>query len=99
MKAIPIFQQKRLIAHSGTGEIAIAELKIWKVPRSKDYPQGVKFSLFLVRPGEVILGVDNHKPKGPHLHLGTAELPYLYQNDEKLQADFWNLVRKAGYLI
>lgn len=80
-----------------TGDAAVAELKIWSVPRSKDYPHGRKFSLFLVSGGQVVVGVDNHKPKGPHLHLGDRELPYLYRDDVALLADFWDLARKAGF--
>jgi len=40
---------------------------------SEKYPAGRKFSLFLVAQGEVLVGLDNHKPKGPHLHLGKDE--------------------------
>jgi hypothetical protein len=47
--------------------------------------------------GEVVIGIDNHKPKGPHLHLGNKELPYTYQDEEILLIDFWDLVRKAGF--
>ena len=97
MKAEPIFTEKRMLHNPVTGEAAIAELKIWNVPRSKDYPEGRKFSLFLVSGGEVVVGIDNHKPKGPHLHLGNRELYYLYRDQDSLLADFWDLARKAGF--
>lgn len=97
MKAEPFLREKRILAHKGTGELAIAELKIWKVPRSKDYPDGVKFSLFLVCNGSVLVGIDNHKPKGPHLHMSGQELPYLFQTEADLVNDFWDLARKAGF--
>ena len=97
VKAEPIFREKRLLLKPATGEAAVAELKIWRVPRSKDYPEGRKFSLFLVAGGEVLFGFDNHKPKGPHLHLGSRELPYLYRGEASLIADFWDLARKAGF--
>ena len=86
-----------MLLNRATGEAAIAELKVWSVPRSKDYPEGRKFSLFLVAGGEVIVGLDNHKPKGPHLHLGNKELPFLYRGEASLLADFWDLARKAGF--
>jgi len=92
-----IFKEKRLLLNPVTGDAAIAELKIWSVPKFKDYPEGRKFSLFLVTGGEVVIGIDNHKPKGPHLHLGSRELPYLYRNESLLLADFWDLARKAGF--
>ena len=97
MKANPIFREKRLLQHSRSSQIAIAELKVWAIPRSSAYPAGRKFSLFLVANGKVILGIDNHRPKGPHLHLGTEEMPYNYEGDGQLIADFWDLVRKAGF--
>ena len=83
--------------NSSTGEIAIAELKVWKVPKSQHYEIGKKFSLFLVLRGRVIVGIDNHKPKGPHLHLGGEEVAYRYLDDDQLLKDFWDLVRKAGF--
>ncbi len=97
MKAEPFLREKRILVHRTTGELAIAELKIWKVPKSKDYPWGVKFSLFLVSSGQVLVGIDNHKPKGPHLHLGEQEISYLFQNERDLVNDFWDLTRKAGF--
>jgi hypothetical protein len=97
VKAEPLFREKRLLENKATGDVGIAELKIWSIPKSKDYPSGRKFSLFLVLKGVVIIGIDNHKPKGPHLHLGENELPYLYRNDRSLMNDFWDLARKAGF--
>ena len=66
-------------------------------PRSEQYPVGRKFSLFLVAQGEVLVGIDNHKPKGPHVHLGNEERPFPYTDDDHLLKDFWELVRKAGF--
>ena len=45
----------------------------------------------------MLVGVDNHKPKGPHLHLGKEERPFPYTDDDQLLKDFWELVRKAGF--
>ncbi len=97
MKAILLFHEKRILANEKTGDLAIAELKIWRIPRSQHYPVGRKFSLFLVAGGTILVGVDNHKPKGPHLHLGAEEVPYGYSTDEQLIADFWDMARKAGF--
>lgn len=97
MKATILFHEKRLLRNPRTGDAAVAELKVWSVPHSRDYSQGRKFSLFLVAGGDVVLGIDNHKPKGPHLHLGNRELPYLYRDDASLLRDFWDLARKAGF--
>jgi hypothetical protein len=51
----------------------------------------------LVFQGQVLVGIDNHQPKGPHLHLDQEEIPFRYTDDEQLLKDFWDLVRKAGF--
>lgn len=97
MDAIPVFREKRIVVNRKTGEIAVAEIKIWKVPRSIHYPKGRKFSLFLVSKGKTLIGIDNHRPKGPHRHIGEDEVTYGYVNEGRLLADFWGLVRKEGF--
>jgi hypothetical protein len=97
MKARLVFHEKRLVWSSKLNSAGILELKVWDVPKSEEYPAGRKFSLFLVAHGEVIVGVDNHKPKGPHLHLGEEERPFHYVDEDQLLKDFWELVRKAAF--
>lgn len=97
MKAATIFREKRIVVNIKTGKQAIAELKIWRIPKSLHYPSGVKFSLYLVHEGQVIIGIDNHKPKGPHLHLGKLEISFQFKDEDSLIEDFWDLVRKAGF--
>lgn len=97
MKAEPLYRDKRILTHTVTGDVAIAEIKVWRIAKSRDYPSGLKFSLFLVCHGRVLIGMDNHKPKGPHLHLGTEEIPYNFSGPDQLLTDFWELVRTAGY--
>jgi len=36
--------------------------------------------------------MDNHHPKGPHVHLDERELPYEFSNEDKLIDDFKKLV-------
>ncbi len=36
--------------------------------------------------------MDNHHPKGPHIHIDDDERDYEYRNDEKLIDDFNKLV-------
>lgn len=61
--------------------------------KSKRYPEGVKYGLILTdsKTGKKVL-MDNHHPKGPHIHLGDRELPYDYVDEEKLIKDFKELV-------
>ncbi len=99
MRAEPLLKEKRVLWNPQTNKFAVAELKIWKIPKSKDYPSGIKYSLFVVCDGSIIFGFDNHKPKGPHLHLGENELPYDFKSESKLLVDFWDLTKKAGFEI
>ena len=89
------------LVHNRSTEIAVAELKVWDVPRSAHYPEGLKYSLFLVskESGLVIVGFDNHKPKGPHLHHEGKELSYLFRGIEQLIEDFWRFAEKEGFTL
>lgn len=97
MKATLLFREKRIVISKKTEKIAVAEIKIWKVLESVDYPDGKKYSLFLVSEGKTVVGIDNHKPKGPHLHSGKSQETYEYVNKARLVSDFWDLVKKEGF--
>ncbi|MCX6125598.1 MAG: DUF6516 family protein [Proteobacteria bacterium] len=97
MKASLISHEKRFVVGKD-GSIAIVEIKVWKISETIHYPDGLKFSLFLVKAeGGAVLGIDNHKPKGPHIHRGRSEMPYPFVSVDKLLVDFWRLVREEGY--
>ena len=42
------------------------EIKVWKVPVSKDKPHGFKYSLVYIVDDKRIIGYDNAKGKGDH---------------------------------
>ena len=48
MVAALLYYSKVQLLHAKSEAVAIAEAKVWKVPKSKDYPDGIKYSLFLV---------------------------------------------------
>ena len=89
------------LVHGRSAVVAVAEIKVWDVPRSSHYPEGLKYSLFLVarESGRVIVGFDNHKPKGPHLHHDGKELAYEFLDVEALVEDFWHWVKKEGFTL
>jgi hypothetical protein len=58
-----------------TKEGDIIEIKIWKVPKSKDFPEGVKYSLVYVHKNKRVLCYDNEKGKGHHKHYFEEEIP------------------------
>ncbi len=100
MGAQLLYHSKVTLLHRRSDAIAVAELKVWQVPKSDPFPEGVKYSLFLVDrvSGDVLIGFDNHKPKGHHLHLDETELPYAFVDIQSLVEGFWAYVRKRGFL-
>jgi hypothetical protein len=71
----------------------LLEMKIFAVAKSKKYPLGVRYSLILIdlkTTAKVLM--DNHFPKGPHLHINDSELTYQFIDENKLILDFKSLV-------
>ena len=66
----------------------VVEFKVWKVTRSVQYPEGFKYSFFAIRNRVVLVGYDNHTPKGHHRHFGGTEEAYEFEGLERLRADF-----------
>ena len=71
-----------------TAEGVVVEFKVWQVPKSKNYPEGVKYSFFAAHSGKVLVGYDNHSPKGHHRHFDEEEGSYDFEGFEKLREDF-----------
>jgi hypothetical protein len=81
----------RDIAADGSG----IEMVVWKVPESvppsdHDY----KYRLVFLAGGIRVVGFDNERGKGDHLHLGDVELPYRFVDVETLIKDFIAEVEK-----
>ncbi len=71
-------------------------IKVWKVPVSRQSPDGIDYSLSLISPeGERLVGYDNHWPKGHHRHVLAEEGPYRYTGIDALIADFKTDVLKV----
>lgn len=79
----------------------IEEAKIWSVPVSERYPDGIRFRLVLVdrNTGEIALLYDNHWPKGPHIHEGGVEFRYRFRSVERLLNDFLEHVSRIEEII
>ena len=101
MGALLLYESKITLVHSHIDAVAIAALKVWKVPKSEYFPEGIKYSMFLVEKltGNVLLGYDNHKPKGHHMHTEDEEYAYDFKDIETLVNEFWSGVIERGYLV
>ena len=64
------------------------EMKIWKVPMSRDMPHGYKYSLVYIVGGKRVVGYDNAEGKGDHKHIGARELEYAFKSIRRLLRDF-----------
>lgn len=90
IKATLIFWHKARIR-----EHCILDLKIHEVEKSKKYPDGVRYRLICkdLKSGRQVL-MDNHHPKGHHVHLDDVETVYEYRGSDKLIEDFEKFMLK-----
>lgn len=98
MAAERIFHQKITLNHQDGKRTAIFDMIVYKIPRTKDYPQGIKYRAWLAENGKTIFGFDNHKPKGPHLHIKEKEIGYNYRGIDELITDIRALIEKEGFV-
>ena len=98
MSASKIFHQKVTLEHKNGKRLAIFEIIVWRIPKSKDFPEGLKYRAWLSETCKTILGFDNHKPKGPHLHIGDSEIGYLFRGIEELLRDIRVMIEKEGFI-
>jgi hypothetical protein len=90
MKADLLFHRKNI---EPDGDIV--EMKLWRVPPSKEKPHGLKYSLVYVREGKRIIGYDNAEGRGDHKHYGQKEYRYQFVDVDTLVSDFLSDVEKA----
>lgn len=68
---------------------SIIEMVIWKVPQAiPPTTHGFKYRLVYVKGGQRILGFDNERGKGDHMHLGQFEQRYAFTTIDQLIEDF-----------
>lgn len=71
----------------------IIEISVYQVPKSTKYEQGLKWGLICAdRVTSKRVLMDNHHPKGPHIHIDEDELPYDFVSLDQLVIDFRSLV-------
>jgi len=74
---------------------AILELVIWRAPEPVEgSAHSYKYRLYYGREGKRIVGYDNERPKGDHLHLDGVEASYTFTTVEDLVRDFLDDVEK-----
>lgn len=73
----------------------VVEISVHQVAKSDRYSDGLKWGLICVDQvtGRRVL-MDNHHPKGPHIHVDKDELPYDFRGLDQLVTDFRRLVNE-----
>ena len=81
--------------------LGILEIKIWRVPKDRCYPEGYKYSLVFARYDEEsgaydgeFLRYDNHRCEGHHRHVRGERFPYRFRGIDELLDDFEAELRK-----
>lgn len=84
MKATLITRSKTILAQ---GEIV--ELVVWRVPAPVPPSRhGFRYRAAYIVAGERVVGFDNERGKGDHMHVGGAERPYAFTTVDRLIEDF-----------
>jgi len=75
----------RDIADDGSG----IEMVIWKVPEPVPPTEhGYKYRLVYLEHGQRVVGFDNERGKGDHMHMAGNQQPYGFVSVDKLIEDF-----------
>jgi hypothetical protein len=71
----------------------MVEISVHQVSKSPKYPDGLKWGLICFdRLSTKRVLMDNHHPKGPHIHIDDQELAYGFTDLDQLVMDFRKLV-------
>ena len=86
----PVYEYK----HNDNGYLI--EIRILRVDKDSDYPEGIKYSLVAIdrKTKNRVLGYDNERGKGHHMHRQGREMPYEFTDEWKLVEDFYNEYEK-----
>ncbi len=66
----------------------IIEVRILKVPADAAHPEGIRYTLVYIHQNRRVVGYDNFEQKGHHKHIENKEIPYQFEDVEKLVQDF-----------
>ena len=88
MKAVLIYYLKIEVE-----ERYLMELSAHEILSDARYPDEIKYGFFFLdtQTGRSLL-IDNHYPKGHHLHIDGKEMPFQFESLQKLRSDFEHLV-------
>ena len=78
----------------------MVEMVVWRLPHPvPPSPHALKYRLTYVVDGERLVGFDNERGKGDHVHIGADEFAYQFVDVDRLIDNFqlevekWNSAR------
>jgi len=84
MKAELIVRERRTLQGD-----EFAEIVIWQLPQPvPPCTHRFKYRLVYIVNGQRVVGFDNERGKGDHVHIGHRETPYAFRGIPALLADF-----------
>ena len=85
-----IIPKRRIITEKSN----FIEIVAWKVPKSKFYPEGIKYSFTFVHKNERTIAFDNFNNEGHHMHYLNRKEPYKFKSLEESADQFFKLVEE-----
>jgi len=85
-----IIQKRRLITEKSN----LIEIVAWGVPKSKFYPEGIKYSFTFVHENKRSIAFDNFNNEGHHKHYLNKKEPYEFRSLEETSNQFFKLVEE-----
>jgi hypothetical protein len=88
MKAVLIRHEKFMVRRR-----YVIEIVVYQISDVERYAGGFKWRLICIdqRDGTRVL-MDNHHPKGPHIHIDDDEMSYEFVNLDQLIIDFREMI-------
>ena len=85
-----IIPKRRLVTEKSN----LIEIVAWKVPKSKFYPEGIKYSFTFVHDNKRTIAFDNFNNEGHHKHYLSKKESYKFESLEETANQFFILVEK-----
>lgn len=90
--------KKVIHTRDALSEDELVEIKVWEVPKGKDFPEGLKYSFNYIKNKKRILGYDNERKKGHHRHFKgeetKVEFNEIWKLLERFKEEVENLLKK-----
>ena len=85
-----IIPKRRIITEKNN----FIEIVAWRVPKSGNYPEGIKYSFAFVHKNKRIIAFDNFNNEGHHKHYFDNKEEYRFKSLEETASQFFKLIEE-----